>query len=130
MIIFLFRGFVGDGFILPVAGIYQPINQSIMVLYAVQNLSKKMGIMTSRSCFSRIIVVRPNFLGQNIVTFASVFFNFNLEQNFYKNFSRSYHEEFHPPRVPGKDDITGSFYNLGLSFETENTFILSHIYEH
>ena len=21
--------------------------------------------------------------------------------------SRSYHEEFHPPRVPGKDDITG-----------------------
>ena len=92
-----------------------------MVLYAVQNLSKKMGIKTLRSCFSRILIVRPNFLGQNIVTFASVFFNFNLEQNFYKNFSRSYHEEFHPPRVPGKDDITGSFYNLGLSFETENT---------
>ena len=22
---------------------------------------------------------------------------------------RSYHEEFHPPRVPGKDDITGYY---------------------
>ena len=45
----------------------------------------------------------------------------SVEQKNFKFFSRSYHEEFHPPRVPGKDDITGSFYNIGLSFGTENS---------
>ena len=49
MIIFLFRGFVGDGFILPVAGINQSINQRPNFCLNKKNLNFFPGLIMKNS---------------------------------------------------------------------------------